>query len=54
MNELEQLLRRVIREELEAFERRRAVSDTTSIEHDELADLVADLAAGARRKRGAR
>jgi hypothetical protein len=41
--EIEQLLRRVIREELAAWETRRAVSDTSAIERDELDDELAEL-----------
>lgn len=49
--ELEQLLRRLIREEIEAHEARRAAGDTSTIAHDDVAAIAAELATGARRAR---
>ena len=49
--ELEQLLRRFIREEIEAHEARRAAGDTSTIAHDDVAAIASELAAGVRRSR---
>jgi hypothetical protein len=52
VSELEQLLRRIVREEIEAHEARRAAGDTSPATHDDVAQIAAELATGARRRRG--